>query len=296
MARKTYLDRLKRKFGFVGEKYRKVVSKIIAYGTGKVGKAVAKKSGDNYDKTFKKLGKKDKRIILPRISDVVPPEDVFIRKAETSGRLITDSLRDQLRDNLKEVLEDSVIRERGTLAGTMNPDAEKIFQEKIGKTFENYTKKDPRYGVPSNIRTIAVTEIRSTINNVKDAYVQRLMQEHPEAEVNKKWIHNPHLSKEPRYSSHGVAGRGKAIPFNQNFVFPASAGKGKISMMYPHDPSAPLSETIGCHCELEYRVKLTGKSAKPVMKQLAAAEHILEAMRKNMVGQHEKDDSTVYKA
>lgn len=63
--------------------------------------------------------------------------------------------------------------------------------------------------------------------------------------VTKTWRHFP--NENPRHEH--IAMNGKKVGFNESFVLPDGT-----PMLYPHDPSAPLSQTAGCHCQADYEV------------------------------------------
>lgn len=257
----TKLDQIKKKYGYTGKSYRELMSIVIAENTQTIREKIYQSTSGVFDKFLKKVRPEGKRIIIPTLQDVVPTQEIAIRKAAERGKLLTSTLRDKLSADLQSMFEiltpatkeQRIIRRRGTLAGTMNPDMIRIFKEKITESFESYMKVDPKFGVPSNIHQIAVTELRGAINPMKDLFVGRLINDNPDLAVMKKWVHNPHLSKHPR-EIHAALGRRPPIPYSESFVFTGQNG-GTVSMKYPHDPDAPAEEVIGCNCELEYTAK-----------------------------------------
>lgn len=58
-------------------------------------------------------------------------------------------------------------------------------------------------------------------------------------DVTKVWKHTP--NQHPRH--HHQVMNGKSVPWGEKFQLPNG-----IMMDYPHDPDAPVSETIFCHC------------------------------------------------
>jgi hypothetical protein len=64
----------------------------------------------------------------------------------------------------------------------------------------------------------------------------------PASAVTKKWRHFP--IEHPRVQH--VAMNGKSVGFNQPFILPDGT-----SMMFPHDPSAPPSQTLFCRCQAD---------------------------------------------
>ena len=268
---KIYLNRLAKKYDIdpadvSGVNYRILMQDILARNTKNITEATTKLTDTHWEKAFKKITTKERRFILPDVSEVLPKKALYIKKAADQGHLITNSLRNKLSDNLKEAMtefrtkitdEPAYLRRRGAKAGTINPKLIALFQKKITGTFEAYTKKDPRYGIPSNIKTIAVTEARSAINDIKDAYTQELMKKNPDIRMRKKWIQNKSLSKKPRRGHTEI--HGTKIDYYEKFHVPLYKKIkkrmiliGHTKMDRPHDPTAPLEQFIGCGCDIEY--------------------------------------------
>lgn len=275
---KLSLQRLIKKFGFgkgdvSGANYQDLMTDVLAHNTKQIANATAKLSRNHWDRSLKKLSRtvREKRqFIIPDVSDVIPKDAVFFKKSAEQGQIITDTLRDRLTGDLRATLESfktktgepSFIRRRGVTAGTMNPKLTVELEKSILATFTDYTKIDPKYGVPSNINTIAVTEARSTVNAIKESYNQKLMEDNPDIDMMKEWIQNKGLSKDPRLGHAAV--NHKKIKFHDKFQVPLYKkirGKlvriGTTLMSRPHDPDAPLEQIIGCHCELRYFAQVT---------------------------------------
>lgn len=268
---KIYLNRLTKKYDIDptkvrGGNYRTLMNDILARNTKNIAETTAKLSNDHWNKTLKKVSTKEKRFIMPDLSEVIPDNTVFIRKTAEQGQLITNTLRDKLSKDLTDVLsefrtkktdEQAFIRRRGTQAGTVNPELIRLFQEKITETFEAYTKTDPRFGVPPNVKTIATTEARSAINDLKEAYVKDLMKRNPDIKMRKRWKQNKSLAKHPRVGHSEV--NGTSVDFDEMFLVPLYKeikGKfvriGTTPMSRPHDPNAPLEQIVGCNCDVEH--------------------------------------------
>lgn len=269
---KIYLSRLQKKYGFKEDdikrlNYRKLMKEIIQNQTENMSRATARISSKNYESQLKKIKEAEKKIILPDVQEVLPKKSVFIRKGAEDGNLITDKLRDQLTKNLRDSLQEfktkkkgipAFVRRAGKLAGTINPEVIKIFEDKIINTFQNYTKKDPRYGVPSNVKQIATTEIRSVVNQLKDEYNKNLLNKNRDKiKMYKQWRQNKRLSKEYRRGHDKV--NGKKIEMDEVFQVPLIVKvkgrfvqKGITPMKHPHDPQAPADQVIGCNCDIVY--------------------------------------------
>lgn len=262
---KYHLDRLKKRYGFTGKKYGDLMEKIISNNVESVSRAVSRISNDNYKKQFKKYRKTGRRLVIPNIQEVIPKRSVFTRKGAERGVLLTDALKTELDKQLRSILTDFkgrkkpvyIIR-RGAKAGRINPAVIGEFEKRIVQTFTNYTKKDKRYGVPSNVHTIAVTEVRSTISDIKEQYNQTLLNKNKDhLRMFKTWIHNRSLSKEHR--PHHAQMNHKTIEGSKSFAVRHKIKKmgrwvqiGWTRMMRPHDPTAPADQVIGCNCDLDY--------------------------------------------
>jgi hypothetical protein len=250
---KVHLDRLKEKYGWTGGSYTNLMREIVATETGNISRAIGRLSKDNFENAKNKMPKnRRQRFIVPDVSEVLPKRSVHVRKAAERGKLLTDELRDGLTKDLRDTMqqftpktgEQMMVVRRGEKAGRVNEKLVKDFQKRIEGTFAGYTKKDKTYGVPPNVQQIATTEVRSTVNQIKQSYMQRMLKKNPDIRAEKKWIHNTSLSQQPRENH--LAMDGKTVEWNERFVLPNG-----VSMLHPHDPDAPASEVISCHCDYE---------------------------------------------
>jgi hypothetical protein len=260
---KIYLDRLKEKYGFdpiKKQKYSELVKSILLENTTAIQKGVGRITKKKFENFSKRYTTKETRLVIPEANEILPKRSVQLLKATQNGQLISDTLRDRLTGKLRERLlgykGDKYVKLRGTTAGRINPDLIKNFQDDITDVFTNYTKRNPKFGVPNNIKNIAVTEARSAITTLKDAYTQRFIEVNPDYTVWKTWIHNPSFSKTPR-KGHGQA-HGKRIPYNDVFKIKLYDHSGKYIrtdyMKYPHDPGASGDQNIGCNCDLDISI------------------------------------------
>lgn len=272
MTLKLSQDRLKKKYGKspgggFGGKYAEVMAEVIAFNSEKVSNAINRLSSEKWSKALKNISTKEKRFVLPDVSDVLPRRSVFAKKSLEKGTIISQTIKDRLNADLRAVLKDfttetgqaSFVRRTGKLAGTINPDLVERFEATIEKTFQSYTKKNPKLGMPTNIHAIAVTETRTTINEIKTLFVEKVIEKNPEVKVKKQWLHNPGLSKEPR-PGHAKMHL-KTIGIDDKFKVPRffkERGKwvqyGNTPMDRPHDPTAPLDQIITCNCDIQYLV------------------------------------------
>lgn len=102
---KLHLDTLKRRYGWKGGKYQDLISKIIETNTRNVENKVSQLHSEHWDKALKKITPEENKFTLPNLSEVLPKRAVSILKAATSGKLISDTLRDALTKNLRDTLD-----------------------------------------------------------------------------------------------------------------------------------------------------------------------------------------------
>ena len=264
---KVHLDRIKKRYGWTGGKYQALMQMILAHNSEGIANAVGRMKVGRMKDQVKRMGPKWRTLTLPALGDVIPKRSVFIRKGADHGALLADSLRDKLTKNLRDAMTEfetkagkpGYVKLTGPRKGRVNEEFVNFFEGKIRETFEAYTKVDPSIGVPTNIRAIAITETRGTINEVKHDYFARLAEKNPDIQVRKRWIHNPQLSeKEPRPGHHEMDK--KTIEIDDLFEVPAYEKidgeweeTGGITLMaHPHDPHAGPEEVISCHCDMDY--------------------------------------------
>jgi hypothetical protein len=265
---KTSLDRLRKRYGFKGENLEVLMKKIIQGNNESISNRVASINKDVWNKKLSRLSKTEK-FVIPSVESVLPKRSVFIKKAAEDGKLISDTLRDRLTGNLREALnqftpktgEQTFITRRGVRAGRINQKLVKEFEKNIRGTFKNYVRKDPAIGVPKNVAGIAVTEMRSTVTDIKKEYMTQLSEKNENLVIKKTWIHNKSLSVEPRKGHMQQDGVTKA--FDKKFkvaLFKKIKGRwfkvGVTFMDKPYDPEAPAVQKIGCNCDILYKATL----------------------------------------
>lgn len=262
------LDKLRRKYGYTGASYQELISKILYENASNINNHVISLDDAYYKDVAKRFNKKSiKRFVVPDISNEMYDNAIQIRKSAEKGKLISDTLKDQLRENLREIFDiktdktgqSKVIVQTGKKAGIINQSMIDLYEEKITETFANYLKDNEK--IPANIKTIATTEVRSAVHDIQHHYVGELVRRNPSLKIMKKWIHNPNLSKMKPRDNHAELGRLKPIPYNENWIFISQSGK-IVSASRPHDPSLPPEEVIGCHCDIEYQGVYTMDKSK----------------------------------
>ena len=264
---KLHLDRLKKRHGWTGGKYQLLMEKILASNSIGMANAVARVKVGRMRESVRRMEPKWRTLALPNVADVLPKRSVFLKKGADRGTLLADTLRDKLTKNLRDSMLEfetktgrpGYVKLTGPSRGRISEDFVDLFEGKIRETFEGYTKVDPSIGVPRNVRAIAITETRGTVNEIKHDYFDRLADKNPGIQVRKRWKHNPQLSeKEPRPGHHLM--NGKEIAIDDMFEVPEFVKMGKkweetggITLMsHPHDPHAGPEEVISCHCDCDY--------------------------------------------
>ena len=272
---KIHIDRLAKSLGLDpkdirGIKYEKLVQAICVKNSENISKKVTKINQDEWSRAMDKIGTKEKRFIVPSLNDVMSRNNVSIRKSAENGTLISNTLHEGLVKTLNRTMQDftektgemTYVARRGKTAGKINVGLIEKFEQNLTKTFQNYTKKDPEFGMPTNVHTIAVTEMRSTINTANHLYVETLNEKNPDLIMQKVWVHNGGLSKESRPGHEKVAQQTarKPIDVSEFFEIPYyfkykgkwRKGAGTISMQHPHSGEGGPEEEIGCNCEVRY--------------------------------------------
>lgn len=247
---------MRRKYGFTGERYRELIQRIIQQNSINIANKLGRLGRDHYERAARKVSTQERRFVVPDVSEALPARGVFMRKAAVSGKRMIDTLRDRLTKNLRESMmqftpktgEATFITRRGVRAGRVNPKLVEEFERDMKSTFEGYTRTDPSYGVPANIHQIAVTELRSTADEVKASYMDEIARRNPDFAIRKRWVHNKRLSEQPR--PHHMAIDGQTVKWDEHFVL----GNG-FRMRYPHEPGAPPEEVIGCNCDFDVLVQ-----------------------------------------
>jgi len=271
--RNVHLDRLKKRYGWTGGAYRKLMRRIVAENSQSIAHAVGGLSDAHFRAQARKLKPTWGTINVPHVAETIPGPEVFIRKGAEKGKLMSDSLRDRLSVDLREAMGQfhtktglpGYLYRRGKLKGQMDPRLAELFKFKIARRFKEYTKVDPEIGVPANIEAIALTEVRSTVDDMKHRYFTRLLEQNPKMRSRKRWIHHPSMSKEPRPGH--AAMHGKEIDLDDLFEVPIYVKKNGrwirtgdvVLMAHPHDPRGEADQIISCHCEAQYVARMATK-------------------------------------
>lgn len=266
---KVYLDRLRKRHGWTGGSYRELMRKIVEANHDTVSRQVAARDAAWLRR---RAESRAGQVMVPPMDELLPASRLYARKAAVRGDLMADALRDKLsknlRDSLAEYMSGAAQGKRGQNRGRMDAGLVNTFEQAIQHTFESYTRRQGGQ-MPTNVRTIAETELRCAVSEVKHLYAEALVNANPgKLELAKRWVHHPHLSDQPRDGHASVDGR--MVSLNQGFKVPltrrTSAGVkvlGFTVMQYPHDPSAPPEQVINCHCECDYVVVVKQPNRMP---------------------------------
>jgi hypothetical protein len=245
-----HLDRIKKKYGWTGENYKKLISKILEENTKNIHNNIGRILVRDLKAKAKTL-RIGKQILVPDITAVFPKRAIHLRKAAEKGELLTDTLRDRLTGHLRETLNKPEFEhKKGRLAGAIKEELVTEFQNKITETFDSYTKKRNKK-MPSNLATIARTEVRSALSVVKHEYMTALVEKNPDLDVQKVWIHRG--SSRPGYHPRGHHEDldGTQIPMDEDFEIITDDNE-RYFCAYPHDDRLPAGEVINCGCEMKY--------------------------------------------
>ena len=253
---KINFDRLKNRYSYKKERLSSITTKIIEENQKRITNKVARMTKEQMDISFRKLGKKEKRMTFPKIEDVFPGRTILARKAAEKGKLISDTFRNELGADIRQAMKKHPMTyKRGRTAGRVNRDLIDLVEIKISDRFDSYTQKDPRYKRPSNIRQIAVTEVRSAVSDIKEKYIEKLIDTN-NLIAKKRWIHNKSLSKVPRRGHMEL----DQVTIDKDDKFKVKVFKKNTVvrtdyMSRPHDPLAHADQNISCNCDVDYIVK-----------------------------------------
>lgn len=253
---KINFDRLKNRYGYKKERLSSITAKIIEENQKRVQNKVARMTKKQMDVSFRRLGKKEKRMTFPKLEDVFPGRTILARKSAEKGKLISDTFRNELGADIRRAMKENPLTyERGISAGRVSRKLIDDVEAKITKRFDSYTQKDPRFKRPSNIRQIAITETRSAVTDIKEKYIEKLIDTN-NLVSKKRWKHNRSLSKEPRQGHQEL----DMVTIDKKDSFDVNVYKKGVivrtdKMSRPHDPLANVDQVVACNCDVDYFVK-----------------------------------------
>lgn len=259
-----YFQRIKKFFGDVklkAKKYQSLLVDIIDKNNEKVSVNVGRMTDRHYKESLSKLSKDKAELIdLPESRELIDRKTRVIKSKE-SGKKISRTLKKRLDNDLKQTLMEfsksgksklEVINGKPT--GKTNPELIEAFQKKITETYSSYTKRHPKTGVPPQVKNIAITEVRSRIDDMKERYAAELVKKNKNIKMETGWLHNRSLSKVPRLPHMNLSGTW--VPFGTKFKVQKSDSIGFDLMSRPHDPNAPPDQVIGCNCDSIHRARI----------------------------------------
>lgn len=247
---KIHLDRIRKKYGFTGQSYRKLIEQILETNTQNIHNNIGRILVRDLKAKAKTL-RIGKQILVPDLTSVLPKRAIHLRKSAEKGTKLTDTLRDRLTNDLKQVLTTPAYeQQKGRLAGKLRESLITDFQNKITETFDGYTKSRGEK-LPSNLATIARTEVRSAVSVVKHEYMQALVNKNPDLDVQKVWLHRGSGRKgyTPRGNHEDLDGT--QIGMDEHFEIISEDGRRHLCA-HPHDDRLPAEEVINCGCEMKY--------------------------------------------
>ena len=262
------LDRLKNRHGWTGGSYRALVGKILATGVTETSAIANELQKRLLTESARRAGASATGNLLIPPTAASLSRDAVLRKAAQDGELLMDTLREKLQNKLRGALESHYNKpgakwERGEGRGRLDPALVDEFEKAVHQTLDPYCRRNG-LREPPNCRAIAETELRSADSMAKEAFAQSVAAaNHSRWRITKVWVHHPGLSRTEPREGHRMAdgqSRGLGDPFSVPLVDKGMV-RGHLSMAHPHDPAAPPSEVISCHCECDYRCVPIGSYA-----------------------------------
>ena len=250
--------KLRSKYGYrgdnmTGKRYNNLVKDILKENSVQISESVLTTDQRRFKNNMKEMlpkTRKNKILVLPNVSNVVRKSSSIIKAADR-GEVVMQNRRDDIRKIITRVmLENNITTKQGTVSKAITLKIEK----ELKTYFETYTKNTPPYGVPKNLHTIAVTEGRYQINNIRLEYMKELNVTAGQDDfvMQKAWKHNVSLSKQARHNHADIMKQGW-IGIDESFVLVGEYGRYEIQT--PHDIKLPPGEFIGCNCEAVYRMR-----------------------------------------
>ena len=240
-------DHLKKIVEYRGRKYAGLIQETLVKNQKRISGSILNSDRKRLLREFgvlDELAPEKTAVIVPEINYALQRSSVLIKAAD-NGRMISQTRREDMRKIIKNVMMDQPVHSQ---SGGIAPEIADKVKTALKEYFEGYTKNSPPYGIPRNLQTIAVTESRSLLNNVRHEYMGMADQNLPDGfETDKTWRHNASLSKVPRRPHKAM--NGQTIRFGEVFVVNGFAAKN------PHDYNLPASETISCNCDSLYTIR-----------------------------------------
>lgn len=243
---KASKKRLMRNYDWDGKSTEGLARKIALSNYERMSKTALNRDKKNLEAGFKRALPKRARerpLAFPEPSAVINDSTLMSVKAIQNGKATSATRQRAVMGAVRETLDEMGL---STQRGNVPKNFHKRVARKLTAAYEPYAKNDPRYGRPADVQRTAVTESRTLVNNLRRIYSDRAESVVKEEgfRVDRSWLHNPGMSKEPR-GSHAAMNGVKAV--NGFYVLKGENGTYRIAG--PHDPSLPAEEVIYCHCE-----------------------------------------------
>ena len=246
------------------KRYQDMAQEMFHLNISDINLKVGQRSVQNWGRILSKPSMPQRKYIIPEYSEMIPTKHEVKTRSRGQVQEISNTLRIALTDKLREAV--NTFKERHKeptiIKKKINGKLEREFEEGIRDVFHSYTKKNPSFGMPSNVHAIAITELRTSIETIKKRVAASIRDANPGLAPKKRWKHNAHLSKNPENIREGHRMiNGKTIGMDEYFDVPLfikvegmNWRVGSTPMLHPHDINAPASQVISCHCECEYLI------------------------------------------
>lgn len=233
------------------KKYAGSIRRVIAQNQKRIAASILESDKKRFDKAISKVKVKPGQttVIAPDVTHALARSSSLI-KSQHAGIRISATKKDEMRRIVRRAMKDNPLQ---TTAGTIRQDLTAKVRGDLKDYFKGFKKKTGPLGIPANLHTIAVTETRFLVNNVRQEYMEMAGDRLPEElEMTKMWRHNSSLSSNPRHNHEDADGQ--TVMLNEQFTLRGIDG-GVFMCSCPHAPGLPRKETIGCNCEAVYGVR-----------------------------------------
>jgi len=255
MGIKRLIQQFKEKFNWEGKNAKELIVNIFASNKKKLQESILQDTFNEYKKQEKYLGK----LNLPKPSDLLSNNNTLVKLSVIDSEKVTDKLKSKLRKDLNNTilaLQGKDLFKDGNL---VSDKFVSTFKGKLEKTFSSYIKEGKIKD--SKLKSIAVTESRNIINNLKYAYALKVADNNTDVIIEKEWQHYPNKSDNPRQ---GHAEKDKERIdlrdyFKVNHYNKGKQGllvyKGTDYMFLPHDVNASARQNVNCNCDIRFIIR-----------------------------------------
>lgn len=249
MAIKSLINKFRKKFEWEGANFRELLTNVFSRGHKTIEERVLQDTFVDWKKQEKKLGP----INFPPVENFLSSNAKLVRVGQVNGQEVSNTLKQNIMNDLRKAIEEGM--QTGQL---INDDVMAKFKENLRGTFSEYTEKDGL--TAGKLETIALTESRGIVNNMKYDYAETLQHNNPDLLIEKEWKHYPWKSKDPR-EGHAEKNKEK-LRIDELYkvrYYVKKAGiqivKGVDFMKFPHDPEGGKRQNINCHCDIRFTIR-----------------------------------------